>query len=68
MASLTADEEVAFALEASGRRAQSRAAHASAATALLRAAELSTDEGRRDRPHRRGGPGRLGRRAAGPGA
>jgi predicted ATPase len=47
MATLTGDEEVAAALEASARRAQLRAAHASAATAFLRAAELSTDEPRR---------------------
>ncbi len=47
MATLTGDEEVAAALEASGRRAQLRAGHASAATAFLRAAELSTDETRR---------------------
>ncbi|HEX6527629.1 MAG TPA: AAA family ATPase [Streptosporangiaceae bacterium] len=47
MATLTGDEEVAAALEASARRAQLRAAHASAATAFLRAAELSTDEARR---------------------
>src|SRR5215472_130619 len=43
MATLTGDEEVAAALEASARRAQLRAGHASAATAFLRAAELSTD-------------------------
>ena len=49
MATLTGDEEVAAALEASGRRAQLRAGHASAATAFLRAAELSTDESRRTR-------------------
>lgn len=49
MATLTGDEEVAAALEASARRAQLRAAHASAATAFLRAAELSTDEARRIR-------------------
>jgi len=47
MATLTGDEEVAAALETSGRRAQLRAGHASAATAFLRAAELSTDETRR---------------------
>jgi DNA-binding CsgD family transcriptional regulator len=47
MATLTGDEEVAAALEASARRARLRAAHASAATAFLRAAELSTDEARR---------------------
>jgi DNA-binding CsgD family transcriptional regulator len=49
MATLTGDEEVAAALEASARRAQLRAGHASAATAFLRAAELSTDEERRVR-------------------
>jgi DNA-binding CsgD family transcriptional regulator len=47
MATLTGDEEVAAALEASARRAQLRAGHASAATAFLRAAELSTDHARR---------------------
>jgi DNA-binding CsgD family transcriptional regulator len=47
MATLTGDEEVAAALEASARRALLRAGHASAATAFLRAAELSTDEARR---------------------
>jgi len=47
MATLTGDEEVAAALEASARRAQLRAGHASAATAFLRAAELSSDKGRR---------------------
>jgi DNA-binding CsgD family transcriptional regulator len=48
MATLTGDEEVAAALEASARRAQLRAGHASAATAYLRAAELSTDGDRRE--------------------
>ena len=43
MATLTGDEQVATALEASGRRAALRSAHASAATAYLRAADLSTD-------------------------
>jgi DNA-binding CsgD family transcriptional regulator/tetratricopeptide (TPR) repeat protein len=47
LAALTADEEVAAALEASARRYQARAGHASAATAFVRAAELSADEGRR---------------------
>jgi hypothetical protein len=47
MATLTGDEEVAVALEASARRAQLRAGHASAATAFLRAAELSADSARR---------------------
>jgi hypothetical protein len=45
MATLTGDEEVAAALEASARRA----GHSSAATAYLRAAELSTDDARRAR-------------------
>jgi hypothetical protein len=44
MATLADDEEVAAALEASARRAQLRAGHASAATAFLRAAELSSDD------------------------
>jgi DNA-binding CsgD family transcriptional regulator len=48
MATLTGDEEVAVALEASARRAQLRAGHASAATAFVRAAELSTDGSRRE--------------------
>jgi DNA-binding CsgD family transcriptional regulator len=47
MATLTGDEEVAAALETSAHRAQLRAGHASAATAFLRAAELSTDGARR---------------------
>ena len=47
MATLSGDEEVAAALEASARRAQLRAGHSSAATAFWRAAELSTDEPRR---------------------
>jgi DNA-binding CsgD family transcriptional regulator len=47
MATLTGDEEVAAALEASARRSQARAAHSSAASAFLRAAELSTEERRR---------------------
>jgi DNA-binding CsgD family transcriptional regulator len=49
MATLTGDEEVAVALEASARRAELRAGHSSAATAYLRAAELSTDDTRRVR-------------------
>src|SRR5215469_491926 len=53
MATLTGDEEVAVALEASARRSQMRAAHSSAATAFLHAAELSSD-----------GPGRTRRVAA----
>jgi DNA-binding CsgD family transcriptional regulator len=47
MATLGADEEVAAALEASARRSQLRAAHSSAASAFLRAVELSTDHDRR---------------------
>jgi AAA ATPase domain len=47
MATLSADEEVAAALEASARRSRVRAAHASAVTAFARAAELSTDPQRR---------------------
>ncbi len=49
MATVTANEEVAAALEASARRSQARAAHSSAATAFLRAAELGTDTDRRMR-------------------
>jgi hypothetical protein len=49
LATLTGDEEVAAALETSARRSQARAAHSSAATAFLRAAELSTDQERRTR-------------------
>ncbi|MBV9049058.1 MAG: AAA family ATPase, partial [Solirubrobacterales bacterium] len=47
MATVDGDEEVAAALEASARRAQLRAGHASAATAFQRAAELTVDESRR---------------------
>ncbi|GIK77702.1 MAG: AAA family ATPase [Thermoleophilia bacterium] len=47
MATVSGDEEVAASLEASARRAQLRAGHASAATALERAAELTVDEARR---------------------
>ena len=47
LASVTTDEEVAAALEGSARRYQARAGHASAATAFVRAAELSIDEGTR---------------------
>jgi DNA-binding CsgD family transcriptional regulator len=47
LATLTTDEEVAAALEASARRYQARAGHASAATAFARAADLSADEDRR---------------------
>jgi DNA-binding CsgD family transcriptional regulator len=49
LATLATDEEVAVALEASARRYQARAGHASAATAFVRAAELSADEDRRTR-------------------
>jgi DNA-binding CsgD family transcriptional regulator len=44
LATLTADENVAAALEAAARRAQLREGHASAATAFERAAELSDAE------------------------
>jgi len=47
MATLTGDEEVAAALEASARRAQLRAAHSSAVTAFVRAADLSVEPERR---------------------
>jgi DNA-binding CsgD family transcriptional regulator len=47
LATLVADEEVAADLEASARRSQARAGHASAATAFARAAELTADESRR---------------------
>ena len=47
IATVTGDEEVAAALEASARRAQLRAGHASAATAFQRAAELTVEESRR---------------------
>jgi DNA-binding CsgD family transcriptional regulator len=47
LATLTTDENVAAALEESAHRYQARAGHASAATAFVRAAELSADEGRR---------------------
>jgi ATP/maltotriose-dependent transcriptional regulator MalT len=47
MATVGADEEIAAALEASARRSQARAAQSSAATAFLRAAEVSSDESRR---------------------
>jgi DNA-binding CsgD family transcriptional regulator len=47
LATLTTDEHVAAALDASARRYQARAGHASAATAFVRAAELSVEEGRR---------------------
>jgi DNA-binding CsgD family transcriptional regulator len=53
LATLSTDEEVAAALEASARRYQARTGHASAATAFARAAELSADE-----------DGRTGRLAA----
>jgi DNA-binding CsgD family transcriptional regulator len=57
LATLSTDEDVAAALEASARRYQARAGHASAATAFARAAELSADE-----------DGRTGRLAAAAGA
>jgi DNA-binding CsgD family transcriptional regulator len=47
LATLTTDEDVAAGMEASGRRYQARAGHASAAAAFIRAASLSPDEGRR---------------------
>jgi DNA-binding CsgD family transcriptional regulator len=47
MAAVAGDEEVAAALDASARRAQRRAGHASAATAFQRAADLSLDESHR---------------------
>ena len=46
MATVSSDEEVAVALEASARRAQLRAGHASAATAYERAAELTGERTR----------------------
>src|SRR5262245_30323915 len=49
LASASADEDVAAALEASARRYESRAGHASAATAFARAAELSSNDGSRMR-------------------
>ena len=49
MATLRADEGIASALEASARRAQAKAAHASAATSFVRAAELSVEESARVR-------------------
>ena len=49
LATRSADEEVAAALEASARRYESRAGHASAATAFARAAELSSSEDSRMR-------------------
>lgn len=47
LATVAADEEVAATLEASAHRYRERGGHASAATAFVRAAELSADEGRR---------------------
>ncbi|GAA0346936.1 LuxR family transcriptional regulator [Actinoallomurus spadix] len=47
LAAVENDEQIAAALEESAHRATRRAAHAPAAAALLRAAELSTGEGRR---------------------
>jgi DNA-binding CsgD family transcriptional regulator len=49
LATLTADENVAAALEAAARRSQLRGGHASAATAFERAAELSDAEPSRSR-------------------
>ena len=49
LASASADEEVAAALEASARRYESRAGHASAATAFTRAAQLSGSDDSRMR-------------------
>jgi ATP/maltotriose-dependent transcriptional regulator MalT len=49
IATLAPDEQVAAALEASAHRAVMRAAHASAVTSFLRAADLSTDDTRRYR-------------------
>jgi DNA-binding CsgD family transcriptional regulator/tetratricopeptide (TPR) repeat protein len=49
LATASADEEVAAALEASARRYESRAGHASAATAFARAAELSGSDDSRMR-------------------
>jgi DNA-binding CsgD family transcriptional regulator len=49
LATLTADENVAAALEAAARRSQLRGGHASAATAFERAAELSDAEPTRAR-------------------
>ena len=46
MAAVTGDEEVACALASAARRAQQRAARASAASAFQRAAELSRDGSR----------------------
>src|SRR5262245_7282543 len=48
-ATLPADENVAAALEAAGRRSQLRGGHSSAATAFERAAKLSDDEAARVR-------------------
>jgi DNA-binding CsgD family transcriptional regulator len=49
LATLTADENVAAALEAAARRSQLRGGHASAATAFERAAQLSDAEPSRSR-------------------
>ncbi|MER6691465.1 LuxR C-terminal-related transcriptional regulator [Streptomyces minutiscleroticus] len=49
LAAVEDDEGIAAALEESAGRATRRAAHAPAAAALLRSAELSTDTGRRTR-------------------
>lgn len=47
LATMTADEDAAAALEGSAARSQARGAHASAATAFTRAAQLTPDAGRR---------------------
>lgn len=47
MAAISADEQVAAALDASAQRAQRRAGHASAATAFQRAAELTPEDSNR---------------------
>ncbi len=49
LATLSTDEEASAALEASAHRCEARAGHASAATAFIRAAELTADESRRTR-------------------
>jgi DNA-binding CsgD family transcriptional regulator len=49
LATITADDAIAAGLEASGRRAELRGGHASAATAFDRAAQLSDDAASRGR-------------------